>query len=736
MGKTSLLEVVHRHAKETGALVLGALASRAERGVPMGVVRQLFGTAHWNLKPRQPERLTKFVDAAARLQVDAEWAGWAEMPRDAAEEAHGVIQELIELGPLVLTVDDVHNADHPSLQCLLYLVRRVAPSRMLLVLAGRMGSGHTMSQLFAEFVRNPACTLIRLAPLSDSAPLLGDGPGAVPSRTMGEAWLREAGGSPLLLHALASDRRGVGQKSQRAGETFRLAVQYLLDQLSEAELETAKALAILGCEATPSRLDRLTRSTSGASASHCTTLEELGLVKEFRYRSSAAAAVALDRMSPTERAAAHRRAARVVHDDGAHASVVARHLIAGGPEGGAWGRDVLRRAAQQELGNGAPHEAISWLRAAEAYPEAVERANVQVELLSAEWELNPAAAHRHLDPLLNEHRRGNLTPHNSVRLVAYLMWHGRPAEAAEILTDLGQRTDEFPMGLRMRLESGLAWFRHVYPLDSDAWYRPDEDVSERHRAAALHDPTLAPSVSAMAMLLHRQPHHALERQLLQFPRRSHTARAVLAAASAALDLQRGQYTLALAGVDQALSLIPPDAWGITVGVPLAAKILSCTALGDGDGAAACAQLPVPDAMFETLPGAHYLYARGTHHLQEGRRHAGLGDLYACRDLLAHWRVDLSDLIPWRSALAAVDRKPGRSREGGDVPAPKPSARSTTASITEAERRVATLAMHGSTNREIAVHLHLTVSTVEQHLTRVYRKLGISGRLDLSAALRM
>jgi len=57
-----------------------------------------------------------------------------------------------------------------------------------------------------------------------------------------------------------------------------------------------------------------------------------------------------------------------------------------------------------------------------------------------------------------------------------------------------------------------------------------------------------------------------------------------------------------------------------------------------------------------------------------------------------------------------------------------------ATLTEAERRVATLAAHGYSNREIADRLWITVSTVEQHLTRAYRKLDISSRSDLPAGL--
>ncbi|MFI9795623.1 AAA family ATPase [Streptomyces leeuwenhoekii] len=55
-------------------------------------------------------------------------------------------------------------------------------------------------------------------------------------------------------------------------------------------------------------------------------------------------------------------------------------------------------------------------------------------------------------------------------------------------------------------------------------------------------------------------------------------------------------------------------------------------------------------------------------------------------------------------------------------------------LSESERRVAGLAASGYTNREISVRLYITMSTVEQHLTRVYRKLNISGRDELPTAV--
>jgi DNA-binding NarL/FixJ family response regulator len=55
-------------------------------------------------------------------------------------------------------------------------------------------------------------------------------------------------------------------------------------------------------------------------------------------------------------------------------------------------------------------------------------------------------------------------------------------------------------------------------------------------------------------------------------------------------------------------------------------------------------------------------------------------------------------------------------------------------LTESERRVASLAVRGYTNREIADKLCITASTVEQHLTHTFRKLGIKQRTDLPVAL--
>jgi len=81
----------------------------------------------------------------------------------------------------------------------------------------------------------------------------------------------------------------------------------------------------------------------------------------------------------------------------------------------------------------------------------------------------------------------------------------------------------------------------------------------------------------------------------------------------------------------------------------------------------------------------------------------------------------SSVIPIQSACAAAETLIANIEE---------PATASLDELSDAERRVAILAMQGHTNREISRKLWITISTVEQHLTRVYRKLSVRGRADL------
>ena len=61
-------------------------------------------------------------------------------------------------------------------------------------------------------------------------------------------------------------------------------------------------------------------------------------------------------------------------------------------------------------------------------------------------------------------------------------------------------------------------------------------------------------------------------------------------------------------------------------------------------------------------------------------------------------------------------------------------RRATDGLTETEERVAGLAAAGRSNKEIAAELFMSVHTVGAHLSRVYRKLGIRSRAELTDEL--
>jgi DNA-binding NarL/FixJ family response regulator len=82
------------------------------------------------------------------------------------------------------------------------------------------------------------------------------------------------------------------------------------------------------------------------------------------------------------------------------------------------------------------------------------------------------------------------------------------------------------------------------------------------------------------------------------------------------------------------------------------------------------------------------------------------------------------------ARAEADGRVARLRErlGLSHPQARPSG------LTPREWEVARLAARGSTDRQIAGRLFLSVRTVQTHLARAYRKLNVASRRDLAAAL--
>src|SRR6266508_3282170 len=157
------------------------------------------------------------------------------------------------------------------------------------------------------------------------------------------------------------------------------------------------------------------------------------------------------------------------------------------------------------------------------------------------------------------------------------------------------------------------------------------------------------------------------------------------------------------------------------------RSLACAARCRGLLAAAEGDLPAAFEAFDRALGElaalpyrferdHTLLALGQVLRQARRRRAGREaleqSLAIFEELEARLWVEQA-----RSELKRISGRPAGSEQ-----------------LTETEQRVASLAGQGLSNKEIGAALFMSVHTVEAHLTRVYRKLGVKSRAALAHRL--
>ncbi|MFJ6214796.1 LuxR C-terminal-related transcriptional regulator [Streptomyces sp. NPDC092296] len=107
-----------------------------------------------------------------------------------------------------------------------------------------------------------------------------------------------------------------------------------------------------------------------------------------------------------------------------------------------------------------------------------------------------------------------------------------------------------------------------------------------------------------------------------------------------------------------------------------------------------------------------------------------------------WEAVMGHVLPTGMERAVAGRP--RSAAGppparGRTPAPKrptdgPEARAPRDFLTPHEQRIARMMLEGMTNQRIAERFDVSTRAVEQHITRIYRKLSIRCRAQLAQAL--
>ncbi|MEV0522556.1 AAA family ATPase [Streptomyces sp. NPDC050439] len=897
-GKTALLQAFGERATAAGALFLQATASEAESDLPLGVMGQLLLGA--DLPGADAKRAARLVDLmAVAAQIRRAEGVLPAVVMNEVPKLCGIVLEQARERPVVLSIDDVHHADSHSLECVLYLARRLDASRILVVLGENSGFLAGNPRLHVDLLRLPGCRNIRLGPLERhgvAEMIFGFGGEGWGTRRLVSQLHRVGGGNPLLTRALIEDHRasqdgGFGAAGPVPGEAFAQAVATGLYRSDVSTRHTAWALAVVGQDVPLAELVEVLGTSRESVHRSLRALNDAGLLDSGWFRHEAGRAAVLRSMEPAHRARLEARVAQVLHEHGEAATVVVQHLIAAEPIDAPWALGTLLEAAERALADDEAELALTCLRAArDTCTDPRGSTAIREALTRAGWRLNPASVARHLAELTGDALDGGLGDRQTAELVGHLLWFGQTGPALEIL-DAAERdgTGAEACG-QPSAEAGRpidcvrSWTAYAYPgLPGSPRARARHGDSERcartparspHQRAAtlmravldgagddvvvraeqilqstrLDDNTLTALVVALnsLVLADRLDTAALWCETLcaeAAERHAPMWQALLTATKARVELRIGALAAAEESAHSALTMVPPEGWGVAVASPLATAVFAKTAMGRLDEAAAQLAVPVPEPAFHTPDGLLHLRARGHYYLAAGRPYAALDDFHTCGDLMTRWGFDLPALVPWRTdaaeahlllgdddrartlaqeQLALVDAtsaghagtrgvslrvlasalSPGRRlvllgeaidilrerghrvelaratdelarahRELGNsgqarslarkaqqlgrecgVPVPRvlpvaDTARSHPADqqwssgprrkaddLSDAELRVATLAARGHTNRQIADKLFITISTVEQHLTRAYRKLAVQRRADLAAKL--
>jgi DNA-binding CsgD family transcriptional regulator len=713
-GKSELLYAFSEQAFEHGALPLTATGSLAESGLPLGVLAQLLHHAPLTEERRARTMNLLHEGMSSQLSIDPQAEAIGHMDVQIVDALCSALLELSERCPLVIAVDDVHQADRASQLCLAYLARRVKFAQVMLVFSAPDHSAHVQTLFHTEVLRQPHCRPIRLTHLSaeDVARWVTGRAGAEAADRYAADCYALSGGNRLLVTALMEDFQATDSPGARYGE----ATVACLRRADRRMTVVARALAVLGEPASIGRLlgggeaavikllssgdaaggetaaGRLLGEGEAAVAKAIQALTGAGVLEHGHFRHPAARAAVLADLDAAERIDLHRRAAELTYESGAPAAVVAEHLLRACHAGDPWAISVLEEAARQALRDDGVESAIEYLKLAwRACVDERRRARITTTLVRAEWRINPSAPATHLAELTDALHKGYLGGGDTVVLAKALLWHGHVEDAKDVLAHLNE-LPELDQETVAELAAARPWFRSLYPSflphlpkvsgEQASNAASSAGVGRRMESAGLlagvltqgpREETVATAERILrGSRLDEMTMDTVETALLALTytdrpgkaapwcdafideaasRRAPSRQARLSAIRAEIGLRRGDLAAAAYDAQRALEIIPATSWGVAVGGPLGSLLLAGAAMGRLDEHMRLFNHPVPEAMLETRFGLQYLHGKGRFNLMAGQPHQALRDFQLCGELMRRWELDVPGFIAWRTDAA-------------------------------------------------------------------------------------
>jgi hypothetical protein len=279
-----------------------------------------------------------------------------------------VVADLAAERPVLLVVDDAHWCDAPSLRFAAHLAHRLDGLPVALLVTTRPVSDEPQRRLLDVLASEPHAVTVRPRPLGIASV------GALVSEALGPAdpafvaaCRTTTGGNPFLVGELVAElRAGRGGAPGERGRTpgHRGAARRAAGRpdpprpAAGAAVALARAAAVLGDGVAPGRAARLAgldadRLGAGATAAATDALVAARLVEDaptLTFLHPLLRAAVSSTLGPAERAAAHRRAATLLDEEGAGHDALVPHLLAAPPTGDPWVVGALRAAARQPSG--------------------------------------------------------------------------------------------------------------------------------------------------------------------------------------------------------------------------------------------------------------------------------------------------------------------------------------------------------------------------------------------------
>jgi len=455
IGKSRLLDEARAMAADGGILALRARGDELERTHPFGLVSSLLESRFARAtEAERRELLRGHAAMAAPLLTPA--TGEAELAATTDEFAllHGLywaVVNLSEHSPLALMVDDVHWADELSLRFLVYLAARLEDLPVALMVAIRTGDPVESAELIARLSAASPDHALRPAELSEHAvgELLAAATLEVadPDGFARASW-RATRGNPFLIHELVAALRqeATGGITINADSVTAFAPQSVartvvvrLARLGEAAVELARACALLGNEAllpVASEVARLDLDAAFAAAERLLAAEIFESIEPLSFAHQMIRSAIAAELPTGWSGRAHLRAARTLHERGADAADVARHLLEGTPCSEPWAQAALHEAGRTAARKGAPATAVRHLRRAlELNPASAHNAPLLIDLGMVEAAAGERTSVERFERALATLRDAPAEQARALYALGQTLYrYGRPADAAEIFT--------------------------------------------------------------------------------------------------------------------------------------------------------------------------------------------------------------------------------------------------------------------------------------------------------------